>query len=105
MQQVLYLSHIIERTVRGTSTEVIGQLKDLVVKMTGEPLPLVTGLVVAVPGRRGHRCFIASECVLDLAPNAMRLSTSLIDLRPFARCTGEALLQKDVLDKQIVDIH
>ena len=105
MQHVLYLSHIIERPVRGTSTEVIGQLKDLVVQMTGEPFPLVTGLVVAVPGRRGHRCFIASEYVLDLAPNAIRLSTSMIDLHPFARRTGEALLQKDVLDKQVVDIN
>ena len=105
MQHVLYLSHIIERPVRGTSTEVIGQLKDLVVQMTGEPFPLVTGLVITVPGRRGHRCFIASECVLDLAPNAIRLSTSMIDLHPFARRTGEALLQKDVLDKQVVDLH
>ena len=105
MQHMLYLSHLIERTVRGTSPEVIGQLKDLVVQMTGEPLPLVTGLVVAVPGRRGHRCFIASAYVLDLDPNALRLSTSMIDLRPFARRTGEALLQKDVLDKQVVDIH
>lgn len=41
----------------------------------------------------------------SLAPGDIRLTTSKVDLRPFARRDGEALLNKDVLDKQIIDIN
>jgi sporulation protein YlmC with PRC-barrel domain len=103
--ELLYLSGLIGRPATGTAGETIGRLRDLVVHLSQEPFPPLTGLVLAVPGRRGHRFFVPAERLEGLAAEGARLNSSTVDLRPFARRPHEALLYRDVLDKQIIDIN
>lgn len=103
--QVLNFSNVIGATVLGSTDEVIGSLKDLIISVGGEQFPTVTGLVVAIPGRRSHRFFISTQFLASLHEKLCRLTTSTVNLRPFARRDGEALLENDVLDKQIIDIN
>src|ERR671936_504583 len=101
MAEVVYLSDLMGKPVKGKAGENIGRLKDLIVHMSGEPFPTVTGLVVAVVGQPRHRFFVNTQTLGKLSAAGAHLTTSKVDLRPFARRDGEALLNKDVLDKQI----
>ena len=106
VSQILFLSALLSKPVRGASGEVIGALKDMVVRMTETELfPPVTGLVTAVASRRGHRFFIHATDIAEVTAAGVRLTTDKVNLAPFARRDHEVLLNKDVLDKQLVDVN
>src|SRR5205085_8571149 len=42
--------------------------------------------------------------IAHFAQDVVRLSSDILDLRPFMRRDGEVLLARDVLDKQLVDV-
>ncbi len=104
--QILYLSALVGRPVRGASGEVVGKLIDLVVRMhENETFPPLTGLITAVTGRRGFRFFVHVTDVGEITREGVRLKTDKLNLAPFARRDSEVLLGRDVLDKQLVDIN
>ncbi|MFN8484147.1 MAG: CBS domain-containing protein [Anaerolineae bacterium] len=104
--QILYLSALVGRPVRGASGEMVGKLTDLVVRMhESETFPPLSGLVTTVPGRRGFRFFIHISDIAEITRQGVRLKTDKLDLAPFARRDSEVLLGRDVLDKQLVDIN
>jgi CBS domain-containing protein/sporulation protein YlmC with PRC-barrel domain len=99
---VVYVSELIHRPVYGLGGELIGNLRDLIVKPGQEPYPPVLGLVVRVSSR--NSVFVPSEYIRDITPDKIQLNSSRLDLRPFQRRDGEMILNKDVMDKQIVNI-
>ncbi len=101
--QLFYLSEVVGARVVSPLGERLGTLRDLIVQVGGDPFPKVKGLVVAVGGIPTP-VFVPWDSVAEVTPEAVRLSTSRIDLRPFERRDGEILLARDVLDKQIVDV-
>jgi CBS domain-containing protein/sporulation protein YlmC with PRC-barrel domain len=102
MPQLLYFSDLVNVPIRGSAGEFVGRLKDLVVRVGEEPYPMVVGLVTKSTG--GHAFFLASEAIAELDVSGVALNTSRVDLRPFRRREREMLLNKDVMDKQIVDV-
>ncbi|MBW3623965.1 MAG: CBS domain-containing protein [Armatimonadetes bacterium] len=100
---VAYVSELLNRPVYGRGGELIGTVRDLIVRPGREPFPPVTGLVVRVSAR--NAVFVPAEMVQTITPQRITLGSSRLDLRPFQRREREMLLNKDVMDKQIVNIE
>lgn len=100
---VAYVSELLNRPVYGREGEHIGTVRDLIVRPGREPYPPVTGLVVRVSPR--NAVFVPARVVEVITPKRITLGSSRLDLRPFQRREGEMLLNKDVMDKQIVNIE
>src|ERR1700733_12020248 len=100
----LYLSDLFRRPIAGRSGESIGRLSDVIVRLRGADLPVVTGLVAAVGGRK---VFVPIEQVASLAApgGELRLSSARLDLRQFERRDGEVLLRADVLGHRLIDVE
>ncbi|MDP9381914.1 MAG: CBS domain-containing protein [Chloroflexota bacterium] len=97
----LYLSRILGRPVLDAQGKRVATVKDLVVRFGSEPYPVVSGLVA----RQGNRDFYLDRAqVADISTRGARLATYKVDLRPFERREGEALLRRDILDKQLIDV-
>src|SRR6266508_3857205 len=97
---MLFLTSLRDRPVEGKTGEIIGRLEDLIVRMGDDLYPPITGLVV----RDWRRLFFVPGSHLHSFNGVARLTSSIVDLQPFARRDGEVLLRKDVLDHQIIDI-
>src|SRR5947199_700789 len=97
---MLFLTSIVDRPVEGKSGEVIGQISDLIVRIGDDRYPPISGLVV----RDGRRSFFVAAHLLQALNGTARLTSSTVDLQPFARRAGEVLLRRDVLDHQLIDI-
>jgi CBS domain-containing protein len=99
---LISLAGVAHGPVLNQAGEEIGTLVDVVARWDGEEsYPPVTGLVVRV-GRRV--AFVAMDDVADVTHDTVRLRSSRLDLREFARRPGEVMLGKDVVDHQLVDI-
>lgn len=82
--------------------EEVGRVVDVVARLYGtDSYPPLTGLILRI-GRR--RTFLTSDAIGKVQAGQVRLRTSRVDLRDFARRPGEVLLAKDVLDHQLVDV-
>ena len=97
---MLFLTSITDRPVEGKSGERIGQISDLIVRIGDDRYPPISGLVV----RDGRRSFFVAAHLLQSLNGTARLTSSTVDLQPFARRAGEVLLRRDVLDHQLIDI-
>jgi len=97
---MLFLASLLDRSVQGKTGEAIGKLEDLIVRMGDERYPPITGLLV----RDGRRRFFVPADHLNALNGAAKLTSSTVDLQPFARRDGEVLLRSDVLDHQLIDI-
>lgn len=96
------LAGLIGGPVTNQADQEVGRVVDVVARLYGpEPYPPVTGLILRI-GRR--RTFVAADALDQIHAGHVRLRTARVDLRDFARRPGEALLAKDVLDHQLVDV-
>ncbi|MFN8532969.1 MAG: CBS domain-containing protein [Dehalococcoidia bacterium] len=98
----MFLSTLLSAPVRGESNDAIGSLRDLVARLDDSALPIVVGMIVRTVGRR--ELFVPFTEVRQVDENGIRLATSRIDIRPFARRPGEILLNKDLLDTKVIDL-
>ncbi|HYE13475.1 MAG TPA: CBS domain-containing protein [Pyrinomonadaceae bacterium] len=97
---MLYLSQLLGRPIRDMEGERVATIKDVIVRL-GEDHPPVTGVVARY---RRRDFFMPRARIEKLDEQGVRLSSDVLDLRPFARRDGEVLLAKDVLDKQLIDV-
>lgn len=98
---MLFLANLLGSPVVGKTSEPIGVLDDLIVRIDeAELYPPISGLVV----RDRRRRFFVPASHLATLNGQTRLNSSTVDLQPFRRRDGEVLLGKDVLDHQIIDI-
>ena len=98
---MLYLSQIIGQPIRDRAGGKIASIKDILIFAGNEKYPAVTGLVARSWIRE---FFINWTQVEKLTLSGASLSSFKIDLQPFQRREGEALLVSDVLDRQIIDV-
>ena len=97
---MLYLSQVLGRPIRDMEGERVATLKDVIVRL-GEDHPPVIGVVARL---RRRDFFLPRARIRALDEQGVRLSSDILDLRPFARRDGEVMLAKDVLDKQLIDV-
>lgn len=98
---MLYLSQLINAPIRDRDGERIATVRDLIVGI-GEGYPPVTG-IVARQGRRDF--FIRIGGVAGIDADGVTLSSAKLNIGRFERRDGEILLNRDVLDRQIIDVN
>ncbi|GAC1367947.1 MAG: CBS domain-containing protein [Pseudarthrobacter sp.] len=94
------LSALLRRPVLDGKGNQIGTLADAIVRLQEGTYPRLTGLVLAVGSTR---VFAPLENLSGIEPDAIRLRTATLDLRPFTRREGEVLLKEDVLGHRLID--
>ena len=97
---MLYLSQVLGRPIRDIEGEHVAAVKDVIVHL-GEDHPPVTGVVARY---RRRDFFLPRASIRQIDEGGVRLSSDILNLRPFARRESEVLLARDVLDKQLIDV-
>jgi len=98
---MLYLSQLINAPIRDRDGERIATVRDLIARM-GDGYPPVTGLV-ARQGRREF--FIPIGGIARIDADGVTLSSVKLNIGRFERRDSEILLNRDVLDRQIIDVN
>lgn len=98
---MLYVSQIINRPVFDARNEKIAVINDVLVRYGDDDYPPVIGLVARY---RRRNFFMPSRDFTELGLNGARMTSAILDLTPFIRREGEVLLNKDVLDNQLIDV-
>ena len=101
-RQLISVAGLVGRPVRLTEGPQIGRVADVVVRWASDNYPALTGLVARMAG---HRTFVPVARITELGPDAVVLSSSVLDLRAFEQRDGETLLMADVVDRQLVDVN
>src|SRR5690242_7852953 len=100
--RTLHLSELLKRPLAARGGESLGRLSDVIVRLRGADLPVVTGLVATVGGRD---VFVPIEQVTSLDGDPLRLASARLSLRRFERRDGEVLLRRDVLGHRLIDVE
>ncbi len=96
----IFLSEVHRKPVLDQTGEEIGKLQDIIVGM-GEPFPAVNAIVV-----KGKETFVLSWDVINLFnKRVISVTIHAKDLTPASVSPSDILICRDILDKQIVDIH
>jgi CBS domain-containing protein len=97
----VHLSALLRCHVFSPSDESVGKVDDVIVRLRGGDLPLVTGLVAKVGGRR---VFLPTNRIAELGEERVLLAKPKLDLRGFERREGEVLLREDILGHRLIDV-
>ena len=100
--RTLHLSELLKRPVTARDGESLGRLSDVIVRLRGSELPVVTGGVASVGGRE---VFVPLEQVASFDGEVLRLTSAKLDLRRFERRPGEVLLRADLLGHRLIDVE
>jgi CBS domain-containing protein len=100
--RTLHLSELLRRPLTDRGGESIGRLSDVIVRLRGTDLPLVTGIVAAVGGRE---VYVPIEQVSSFGGEVFKLTSAKLDLRRFDRREGEVLLRSDVQGHRLIDVE
>src|SRR6266487_5112288 len=98
---MLYLSQVLSRPIRDLDGERVATVKDVIVRLGEDDHPPVTGIVARY---RRRDFFVSRWRITELNEQGVSLNSDILDLRPFVRRETEALLARDVLDKQLIDV-
>ncbi|HEV2373061.1 MAG TPA: CBS domain-containing protein [Streptosporangiaceae bacterium] len=97
-----HLLDIVKRPITDRAGESLGRVADVVVRLRGNELPLVIGVVAAVGGKT---VFVPLEQVGSFDGEVLSLISAKLDLRQFERRPGEVLLRADVLGHRLIDVE
>lgn len=98
---MLYVSQIVGRPILDFRGEQVAAIKDVIVRYGSDDYPPVVGLVARF---RRRDFFVSGRNIAKIDEKGAKLSTAKLDLTPFERREGEVLLDKDVLDNQLIDV-
>jgi magnesium transporter len=98
----LFISQVVHRPVLDPAGERLGVLRDVVVALEEPGYPPVRGLVVRA--NKQDR-FVPIGEVLSFDVTGVRLSATALPAGEFRRRDGEVLLEHDILDRQLIDVH
>jgi CBS domain-containing protein/sporulation protein YlmC with PRC-barrel domain len=102
MPDVIHLSSVAGSPLLDSAGERLGRVEDLIVRLDdGQALPPVVGLKARIGGREA---FVPIDRVAQLGPEAVRTSTTKLNLAQFERRPGELLLRSDVLDRRLINV-
>jgi hypothetical protein len=99
--QLLQLSLLLGGQLRDADGLRLGKVDDLIVRLGSDDYPPVTGALATIAGRA---VFVPAELITAIAPGAVTIRKSPLDLQPFVRRPQEVLLKEDVLDRQLINV-
>lgn len=97
----MHLSTLLKGHLCSPDGDSVGRVDDVIVRLRGGDLPLVTGLVGKVGGRR---VFVPVSMISDLEAEVVKLSDTRLNLSAFERREGEVLLREDILGHRLIDV-
>ncbi|MBV9610324.1 MAG: magnesium transporter [Acidobacteria bacterium] len=95
------LSELLGAQVADESGKVRGRVKEVAIS-PGPHAAVVSAFVVKTSG---GQCLIPSEAVIGIYGRLLRTSGNAVDWPPFVNSEGLLLLEHDLLDQQIIDVH
>jgi CBS domain-containing protein len=98
---VLHLSLLLGAQLRDADGLRLGKVNDLIVRLGSDDYPPVSGVLATIAGRA---VFVPAELITTIAPGAVTIRRSALDLQPFVRRPQEVLLKEDVLDRQLINV-
>jgi len=99
--EVIHLSLIAGGEVVDADGLRLGRVSDVIVRLTDDQYPPVTGVLASVAGRD---VFVSAEEIGEISAGRVVLRRSRLDLQPFSRRPHEVLLKEDVLDRQLINV-
>jgi CBS domain-containing protein len=99
---IVHLSLVVGGTLLDSLGGRLGTVHDLIVRLGDDEYPPVTGVVAQVAGRE---VFVPADLISDVTHGQVTLRQSRLDLQPFERRPQEVLLEKDVLDRQLINVE
>jgi magnesium transporter len=99
---VEYLSQIVGRPVLDKDGEHLGRVTELIASPS-DPYPVITA--VQTRTEDGALFLPTSDIAIQKDRRALQLHSALSDVRPYMPQPQDFSLVRDVLDKQIVDVH
>ncbi len=100
--RTIHLMDLLKRPITDSNGESLGRVQDVIVRLGGHGLPVVTGLVAKVGGRE---VFVPVDQTGRFDGSELKLTSSQLDLRRFERRDGEVLLRRDVLGHRLIDVQ
>jgi hypothetical protein len=100
--RTLHLSDLLRRPLTDRSGQPLGRLSDVIVRLRGAELPVVSGLVATVGGRD---VYVPVAQTGSFDGEVLPLTSARLDLRRFERRDGEVLLRRDVLGHRLIDVE
>lgn len=97
---IKYVSELLGRPLVSPDGQVVGRVCEIAARQVGR-LPLVSG--IQVRAGTSERWFAFSD--VEHGQEVLRLRRHPDECEPYAPAEGDVLLRRDVLDKQIVDVH
>jgi CBS domain-containing protein/sporulation protein YlmC with PRC-barrel domain len=102
MPDVIHVSSVAGSPLLDSAGERLGRVEDVIVRLDQvRGLPPVVGLRARIGGRE---VFVPIDHVEQLGPDAVRVSTTKLNLAQFERRPGEILLRSDVLDRSLINV-
>jgi CBS domain-containing protein len=102
MPDVIHLTSVAGSSLLDSTGERLGRVEDLIARLDQtQGLPPVVGLKARIGGRDS---FVPIDRVTELGPEAVKISTTTINLAQFERRAGEVLLRADVLDRDLINV-
>src|SRR6516165_3510962 len=99
---IVHLSSVAGSPLLDSDGERLGRVEDVVARLDdSEALPEVAGLKARIGGRE---MFVPISRVEQLGPDAVRTSTTKLNLGQFERRPGEVLLRRDLLDHKLINV-
>ena len=99
--RTIHLMDLLKRPITDSNGESLGRVQDVIVRLGGHGLPVVTGLVAKVGGRQ---VFVPVGQTGRFDGSELKLTSAQLDLRRFERRDGEVLLRADVLGHRLIDV-
>ena len=98
---MIFLSTLLHQSVYDVNNQRVGSLRDVYVALN-ETFPVITALVIH-PAAGGGQIVVPWTQVYNIEESPVQLTVSKSDITTYQPGENEALLKRDILDKQIVD--
>jgi CBS domain-containing protein len=100
--RTIHLMDLLKRPITDSRGDSLGRVQDVIVRLGGHRLPVVTGLVAKVGGRE---VFVPVGQTGRFDGSELKLTSAKLDLRQFERRQGEVLLRADMLGHRLIDVE
>src|ERR1700727_754072 len=98
---IVHLSSVAGSPLLDSGGGRLGRVQDVIARLDGsETMPPVVGLKARIGG---GDMFVPSNRVTQLGPDAVRLSTTKLNLAQFESRPGEVSLRRDLLDHGLIN--
>jgi CBS domain-containing protein len=101
-EAIVHVSSVAGSPLLDSAGERLGRVEDVVARLDlADGLPPVIGLKARIGGRE---MFVPIGRIEQFGPDAVRTSTTKLNLAQFERRPGEVLLRSDVLDRSLINV-